>query len=421
MGCGTGAVGGCQSGGCKTGGCNRMNTFDWFSGMPLAFGQKEYDVVELSFKNGARKDFFWNDKALELTKGDLVSVEGVSGFDVGEVSMKGELVKLQIKKKKVDTKEKFPKILRLASEKDIKLLEENRNKEKSTMLLARIISRELKLNMKIGDVEYQADGKKATFYYIADERIDFRELIKRYATEFSVKVEMKHIGARQEAARIGGIGSCGRELCCSSWLSDFPTVNTSAARYQNLSINVEKLSGQCGRLKCCLNYELDSYMDALKDVPTKVDRLETKEGIAFLRKTEILKKIMVFEMKLEEDKEWYKLPVDKVREIAKMNSEGLKPDSLALYAVSDKSEKIEKEKTEELVGQIDIKTLQKRDKKPKRNQQRREGSQQAGKGPKPVTQEAKKSGPTEKKNPPSGQNNNPRRNNRGPRPNDKKQ
>lgn len=421
MGCGTGAVGGCQSGGCKTGGCNRMNTFDWFSGMPLAFGQKEYDVVELSFKNGARKDFFWNDKSIELSKGDLVSVEGVSGFDVGEVSMKGELVKLQIKKKKVDTKEKFPKILRLASEKDIKLLEENRNKEKSTMLLARIIARELKLNMKIGDVEYQADGKKATFYYIADERIDFRELIKRYAAEFSVKVEMKHIGARQEAARIGGIGSCGRELCCSSWLSDFPTVNTSAARYQNLSINVEKLSGQCGRLKCCLNYELDSYMDALKDVPTKVDRLETKEGIAFLRKTEILKKIMVFEMKLEEDKEWYKLPVDKVREIAKMNSEGVIPDSLALYAVSDKSEKIEKEKTEELVGQIDIKTLQKRDKKPKRHQQRREGSQQAGKGPKPTNQEVKKSGPTEKKNSPSGQNNNPRRNNRGPRPNDKKQ
>lgn len=186
MGDGIASIGGCQTGGCKTGGCNRMNTFDWFAGMPLAFGQKEYDVIELSFKNGARKDFFWNDKSLDLTKGDLVSVEGNSGFDVGEVSMKGELVKLQIKKKKVDTKEKFPKILRHSTEKDIHLLNENRNKEKDTMLLSRIIARELKLNMKIGDVEYQADGKKATFYYIADERIDFRELIKRYAAEFSV-------------------------------------------------------------------------------------------------------------------------------------------------------------------------------------------------------------------------------------------
>lgn len=178
---------------------------------------------------------------------------------------------------------------------------------------------------------------------------------------------MKHIGARQEAARIGGIGSCGRELCCSSWLNEFPTVNTSAARYQNLSINIEKLSGQCGRLKCCLNYELDSYLDALKDVPTKVERLETKEGTAYLRKTEILKKIMIFEMKLDDDKEWYKLPVDKVREIAKMNSEGIKPDSLAMYAITEKSDKVEKEITEELVGQIDIKTLQKKDKKPIRH------------------------------------------------------
>lgn len=391
MGCGSGAVGGCQSGGCKTGGCNRMNTFDWFADMPLAFGQKEYDVVELSFKNGARKDFFWNDKNLELRKGDLVSVEGVGGFDVGEVSMKGELVKLQIKKKKVDPKEKFPKILRLSTEKDIQMLRENRNKEKDTMLLSRIIARELKLNMKIGDVEYQADGKKATFYYIADERIDFRELIKRYAAEFSIKVEMKHIGARQEAARIGGIGSCGRELCCSSWLSDFPTVNTSAARYQNLSINIEKLSGQCGRLKCCLNYELDAYLDALKDVPTKVEKLERKEGLAILRKTEILKKIMIFELKLEEDKEWYKLPVDKVKEIAKMNSEGIKPESLAMYAIADKSEKIEKEKTEELVGQIDIKTLQKKHNKQKKQKQKSGPSQQ-------------KAAPTQQKTAPTAEN-----------------
>lgn len=349
----------CSSGGCSSGGCNKMNTFDWFSNIQYASGAEEYNVVELSFKNGSRKEYFVNEKRIDLYKGDMVCVEGNGGYDIGEVSLKGELVKLQLKKKKITKTEEFQKILRKANEKELEIQEQYRQKENKVMILAREIAKELNLDMKISEVEYQADGKKATFYFIANERVDFRELIKRYIAEFKIKIEMKHIGARQEAARIGGIGSCGRELCCSTFLNYFPSVSTQAARYQNLSINIEKLSGQCGRLKCCLNYELAQYIEAVKEIPQNINQLQTEEGLAVLKKTEILKRLMVFVYKDDPTSDYYKISIDNVKKISELNKKGHKPQNLLSMAV--KEIKIEsEEKDEDLVGQIQLKTLEKK-------------------------------------------------------------
>lgn len=349
----------CSSGGCSSGGCNKMNTFDWFSNIQYASGAEEYNVVELSFKNGSRKEYFVNEKRIDLYKGDMVCVEGNGGYDIGEVSLKGELVKLQLKKKKITKTEEFQKILRKANEKELEIQEQYRQKENKVMILAREIAKELNLDMKISEVEYQADGKKATFYFIANERVDFRELIKRYIAEFKIKIEMKHIGARQEAARIGGIGSCGRELCCSTFLNYFPSVSTQAARYQNLSINIEKLSGQCGRLKCCLNYELAQYIEAVKEIPQNINQLQTEEGVAVLKKTEILKRLMVFVYKDDPTSDYYKISIDNVKKISELNKKGQKPQNLLSMAV--KEIKIEsEEKDEDLVGQIQLKTLEKK-------------------------------------------------------------
>ena len=255
--CGTatagGKVAGCKSnGGCSTGGCNRMNVFDWLVNLPVSDEDSACRIVEVSFNNGSRKDFFRNSTVHHLEKGDYVSVEGVSGFDVGTISLTGELVRLQLKKKGINEYDaEMKKVLRRSSDKDLEIWQQNKGRERDALIQARAIARQMNLNMKVSEVEIQADGRKATFFYIADDRVDFRELIKVYAREFNVKVEMRQIGARQEAAKVGGIGSCGRELCCSTWLTDFKSVNTTAARYQNLSINQSKLSGQCGRLKCC--------------------------------------------------------------------------------------------------------------------------------------------------------------------------
>lgn len=349
----------CSSGGCSSGGCNKMNTFDWFSNIQYASGAEEYNVVELSFKNGSRKEYFINEKRIDLYKGDMVCVEGNGGYDIGEVSLKGELVKLQLKKKKITKTEEFQKILRKANEKELEIQEQYRQKENQVMIVAREIAKELNLDMKISEVEYQADGKKATFYFIANERVDFRELIKRYIAEFKIKIEMKHIGARQEAARIGGIGSCGRELCCSTFLNYFPSVSTQAARYQNLSINIEKLSGQCGRLKCCLNYELAQYIEAVKEIPQNINQLQTEEGVAVLKKTEILKRLMVFVYKDDPTSDYYKISIENVKKIHDLNKKGQKPQNLLSMAV--KEIKIEnEEKDEDLVGQIQLKTLEKK-------------------------------------------------------------
>ena len=285
---------GCRNNGnCSTGGCNRLNTYDWLTTMELQ-DVEEYEFVEVSFKNGARKGFYRNTASPRPITGDRVVVETSSGHDVGTITLSGELVRLQMKRKKVRLDSIAQTVIRRANERDLERLQEAHDREVPTMVRARAIARTLGLDMKVGDVEYQGDKRKATFYYTADGRVDFRELIRHYAKEFRVKIEMRQIGARQESARIGGLGSCGRELCCSTWLTDFKSVSTAAARYQNLAINQAKLSGQCGRLKCCLNYELDTYIEALDQFPDDAEKLKTQVGTAVLIKTDIFKKLMYY-------------------------------------------------------------------------------------------------------------------------------
>ena len=328
--CGTkkdGKVSGCNNNGaCGTGGCNKMNVFDWLSNMEMPSASK-FDVVEVRFKNG-RKDFYRNSDRIMLTTGDAIIVEAQTGHHIGYVSMQGELVRLQMQKKKVANDDEIKKVYRLANQKDLEKFDEVKKRESPTLYRTREVIRQLNLQMKLSDVEYQADNTKATFFYSAEDRVDFRELIKILASEFKVRVEMRQISLRQEAGRLGGIGVCGRELCCSTWLSDFKNVATSAARYQNLSLNPSKLSGQCGRLKCCLNYELETYMEALKFIPEVEVPLLTEKGEARLQKTDIFRKIMWFGYK--EDNNWYPLNVDRVNQILEMNKAGKKPASLEL-------------------------------------------------------------------------------------------
>jgi cell fate regulator YaaT (PSP1 superfamily) len=290
-GCSSGGCG--SSGGCSTGGCNRVNTFDWLNDVILP-EHDAFDLVEITFKNGARKAFYHRANHIHANVGEAVILETEGGYDVGHISLVGELVKLQLKKRNAKANAVYQNIIRKANERDLEKLTDIRTAERGIMVQARVIARSLNLDMKIGDVEFQGDGRKATFYYTADGRVDFRELIRQYAKDFKVKVEMRQIGARQEAARVGGLGSCGRELCCSTWLSDFKNVNTNAARYQNLAINQSKLSGQCGRLKCCLNFELDAYMEAFDTFPKHAERLPTSKGMFFLLKTDIFKGLMFY-------------------------------------------------------------------------------------------------------------------------------
>ena len=381
--CGT-KPGGCKSnGGCSSGGCNRMNTHDWLRNLPVADAGDECKVVEISFNKGSRKDFFRNTTLHQYEKGDMVSVEGVSGFDLGEISLTGEIVRLQMKKHgvKEDDKE-MKKILRRSNDRDVDTWRSNKAREKEAVIRSRAIAKQLKLNMKISEVEMQADGRKATFFYIAEGRVDFRELIKVYAGEFKVKVEMRQIGARQESAKVGGIGSCGRELCCSTWLTEFKSVNTTAARYQNLSINQTKLSGQCGRLKCCLNYELDTYLDALQHFPEDCDVLKITKGNAFLIKKDIFKNLMWYTM--PESTKHYPLTIERVQKIKTLNVQGVIPEELeAVEITSTKPKEVEPEFVD-VVGQISLQQLERADRKRKqqqqRPQQRQQGTQQRNQG-----------------------------------------
>lgn len=301
-----------------------MNVFDWLSNMEVPVKDR-FDVVEVRFKNGF-KEFFRNSDKLDLTTGDPVIVEVPNGHHLGYVSLQGELVRLQMKKKNVVNDGEIRKVYRIAHTKDLERYIEVQKREMPSLHRGREIIRQMKLNMKLSDVEYQADNSKASFFYSAEERVDFRELIKVLAGEFRVRVEMRQISLRQEAGRLGGIGVCGRELCCSTWLSSFRNVATSAARYQNLSLNPSKLSGQCGRLKCCLNFELETYMSALKHIPDINKPLQTERGDASLQKTDIFRRIMWFGFKDESN--WYPLSVDRVNEILALNSEGKKPATL---------------------------------------------------------------------------------------------
>lgn len=376
--CGTGKPNGCKSnGGCSTGGCNRMNIHDWLANLPFSDPESSCRIVEVSFNQGSRKDFFRNNSLQYFEKGEMVSVEGVSGFDVGEVSMTGELVRLQLKKKGVSEADpEIKKILRRSSEKDLDLFKTNKGREKEALVRSRAIARQLKLEMKLAEVEFQADGRKATFFYTADDRVDFRELIKLFAGEFRVKVEMRQIGSRQEAGKVGGIGSCGRELCCSTWLSDFKSVNTTAARYQNLSINQTKLSGQCGRLKCCLNYELDTYLDALQAFPDNVEQLRVAKGTANLIKRDIFKNLLWYI--LPDSSKQYPLTIERVKKIKALNAQGVIPDELeAVEVVSSKPKEVEPEFVD-VVGQISLRSLEKADRRKKQQKQQGQGS---GNGP----------------------------------------
>lgn len=373
--CGTskgGKVAGCKNNGaCQTGGCNKMNVFDWLSNMEMP-SSSAFEIVEVRFKNG-RKEFFRNAERLNLTTGDAVVVEVPNGHHLGHVSLQGELVRLQMQKKKVVNDSEIKKIYRIAHQKDLEKYEEVKKRELPTLYRTREILRETKLPMKLSDIEYQADNTKATFFYSADDRVDFRELIKRLATEFRIRVEMRQISLRQEAGRLGGIGVCGRELCCSTWLSDFKNVATSAARYQNLSLNPSKLSGQCGRLKCCLNYELETYMEALQDIPKIETPLLTEAGEAKLQKTDIFRKIMWFGF--NEENTWYPLNVDRVNHILEMNRAGKKPATLQDDVLA---EKIPVQKLNSDLERMDQKFRDKSKKKKKKKKGNRDNQGQTG-------------------------------------------
>lgn len=330
---------GCKShGSCGTLSCDKKSVFDWLGNMTLPSQQEKCDIYEVRFKNG-RKEYFRNVNNLSLCMGEAIAVEGSPGHDIGSVSLSGELVKVQMQKRKIDANsDEIKKIYRKATQNDIDIWQSARNKEAETQKEARIIIEKLQLQMKLSDVEYQGDGKKATFYYTAESRVDFRQLIKDLASKFSIRIEMKQVDYRHEASRLGGIGSCGRELCCSTWLTDFRKVNTNAARYQQLSLSPQKLLGQCGRLKCCLNYELDTYLDALKDFPNTETILDTEAGVATFIKMDIFKGVLWYAYNQSDDFKWYNLTYEQVNEIIKINKNGKKAKSLAEIQVVEETQ-----------------------------------------------------------------------------------
>ena len=304
---------------------SKLQSYNWLADVPGSLN--DFDIVEVTFKN-TRKGFYRNSQHLQLAVGDMVAVEANPGHDIGRVSLMGSLVKLQMKRANLRPDAEILRIFRKAKQSDLDRFEEAKAKEIDTMIRSRKIAEDLHLNMKIGDVEYQGDGNKAIFYYIADERVDFRQLIKVLADVFKIRIEMKQIGARQEAGLIGGIGVCGRALCCANYVTNFKSINTSAARCQDLSLNPQKLAGQCGKLKCCINYEVPVYLDAQSRIPKVSEPLEFEDGLAYLRKTDILAEMMYFSYDKSSDANLYPVPAAEVKEIQKMNRNGIRPVSL---------------------------------------------------------------------------------------------
>lgn len=412
---------GCRNNGtCSSGGCNKLGVFDWLANMQLPSGKSQYDILEVRFKN-SRKAFFRNLKNIDLNVGDIVVVEASPGYDVGVVSVVGELSRIQVQKKEPGFKaHEARKIIRHATQEDIDKWVEATKKEEATMHKSRELAIKLKLDMKISDVEYQGDGSKATFFYTANGRVDFRQLIKDMAEAFRVRIEMRQIGARQEAARLGGIGSCGRELCCSTWLTDFRSVSTRAARYQQLSLNPQKLAGQCGKLKCCLNYELDMYVEALKDFPSPDVKLQTKKGVGIHIKTDVFKQMMWY---LHQTKEEGAIPSiialspERVKEIIAMNKEKKFPDDL-----KDFSEELEESTPEysTVVGQDDLDRFDSNFKKKKKRRSNRRRPQAKQGEAKAQTKQAPKRAPKPKEDSPKKERErkprNQRRSNRSNRP-----
>lgn len=375
--CSTGgnAPAGCgNKGSCGTDSCNKLAVFDWLANMNLPDGEVAFDCVEIRFKNG-RKEFFRNSEKLPLAMGDVVATEASPGHDIGIVSLTGELVRIQMKKKGANPNATdLPKIYRKASQRDIDIWSTSRAKEESIKVKAREFAIQLNLEMKISDVEYQGDGSKVTFYYTANDRVDFRQLIKLFAREFNTRIEMKQVGFRQEASRLGGIGSCGRELCCSTWLTDFRSVNTSAARYQQLSLNPQKLAGQCGKLKCCLNYELDTYMDALKDFPEFDTKLVTEKGIALCQKQDIFKGLMWFAY-TDNFAVWHMLNIEQVKEIIAINKDKRKVAALEDYVVTTAPEP--ETVFSNAVGQESLTRFDQPKRRKKPNKKKKDGAEKA--------------------------------------------
>jgi cell fate regulator YaaT (PSP1 superfamily) len=329
--------GGCcmTKGGCQCHSNKKLGVFDWLIDLPETLN--ETDFVEVQFKN-TRKGYFLNSTKIPLEKGDVVAVESSPGHDIGEVTLQGRLVLLQMTKNNIHPDRfEIRRVYRKAREVDIEKYNESKAREQQTMIKARQIADSLKLNMKIGDVEFQGDGNKAIFYYIADERVDFRQLIKVFAETFRIRIEMKQIGARQEAGRIGGIGPCGRELCCSGWMTNFNSVSTTAARVQDISLNPQKLAGQCGKLKCCMNFELDTYQDAQKDFPSKDISLETVDNTYYHFKTDVFKGILSYSTSKEFGANIVSIDLNRAKEVIALNKQGKRPDSLELKVTTAKA------------------------------------------------------------------------------------
>ena len=361
---------GCQNNGtCGSDSCNKLTVFDWLENMHPPQGEEDCPFVEVRFKN-SRKEFFRFPKELKPQAGSLVITKVERGYDLGTVTLAGALVAVQMKRKKIKTEsDKIGTILRLANQEEIDIWQASRAKEAEVQKRARELAIALKLNMKLSDVEFQGDGKKATFYYTADKRVDFRQLIKDMARAFSIRIEMRQIGLREEASRLGGIGSCGRELCCSTWLTDFRSVNTAAARYQQLSLNPQKLAGQCGRLKCCLNYELEVYRSALKAFPKAEVKLQTEKGIGVFQKMDIFKGLIWYAYKGEWTT-WHKLTISAVKEIIDKNKANQKVTRLEAYV----EEEVKEEKNKLFdsgVGQDSLKRFDPPRSHSRRNKRRR--------------------------------------------------
>ncbi len=320
--------------GCDCRSDKKLGVYDWLSDLPETM--KDTDFVEVQFKN-TRKGFFLNSTKIPLEKGDVVAVEASPGHDIGEVTLLGRLVLLQMNKNNIDPERyEIRRVYRKAREVDIEKSNESKAREQETMIKARQIAESLKLNMKIGDVEFQGDGNKAIFYYIADERVDFRQLIKVFAETFRIRIEMKQIGARQEAGRIGGIGPCGRELCCSGWMTNFSSVSTVAARHQDISLNPQKLAGQCGKLKCCMNFEVDTYIDAQKDFPSKEMSLETSDNTYYHFKTDVFKGLITYSTSKEFGANLVTIDVERAKTVMALNKRGQRPDALEVKTDGNK-------------------------------------------------------------------------------------
>ena len=361
-----------NNGACSTGSCNKLNVYNWLTDMVLPEDYEPFNIVEVRFK-GSKKQFYKNVNHLELFTGDKVIVDSDVGYDVGEVSLAGELVKLQLKKYGIDeNNSEMRTIKNVASEEEIEKYQKFKDIEQESLEKARTIALQLRLKMKISDIEYQGDGKKVTFYYTSEGRVDFRELIRRYASEFKSRIQMLQVSYREEASRLGGIGSCGRELCCSTWLTDYKVVSMSAPKTQNLSINMLKLSGQCGRLKCCLNYELETYHEALKSFPNEKVKLKTESGLASLKKIDILKGTAWY--CYEKSFDWIPLDIDRINEIITLNKKGKTPTTLSDTAKGAEIAFKTLEYKDDLLGENDLTRMDHKNKQTNKRKGQKRGN-----------------------------------------------